>query len=272
MEYNIIVPYDFSQASTVALKTAVELHERLRVKLHLIHVLSEEFSESEQTKAENALRLAIHRNASKCEVSYAVLNGKTGSQILQYAANIKNPVIFLSKSLEDESVAYYTGPIVHYIVANASCPVLVLKRELDIKKINTILVPMDLNHENKLKLGYAIFLSRLFGNAMIRILSVVYDVDDYSINKLMFRMNHLDTFFEKMGISSVGEIIRCAEEDGEHYSKVSVEYAEKSDAELILLMTHDERTGQNEGVSQEADYMLSHFKNSVLSITPFVKN
>ncbi|MBC7863402.1 MAG: universal stress protein [Bacteroidia bacterium] len=272
MEHTIVIPFDFSESARHALKNAVDLYDKMRASIHVVHVASDKLTEAERKRIETDLIILQNRNADKCNLVVKLFFGPVGGNILDYASTLSSPVIFICKSGKSDDKKNYTGPNAHYIVANAVCPVLFLKTDLDFNKINTILVPLDLNFENKLKLGYAMFLSRFFGNATIRLLSVVYDADDYGLNKLMIRLNHLNIFFDKMGINNVGEIIRCFEEDGEHYSKVAVDYAEKSEAELILLMTNEEKSKPGDGISLDSDYMLSHFRNNVLSITPFVKN
>jgi nucleotide-binding universal stress UspA family protein len=270
VDYNIVIPYDFSAGAQSALKTAVELCDKMSAEIHVLHISDEKLDAVSKKKVATDMQVLQNRISEACRINAKVLEGPIGGTILDYVDKLKNPVIFICRS-DQEAKYNYTGPNAHYIMANSKCPVLYLKSELDFKKINTILVPLDLSFENKLKLGYALFLAKFFGNALIRLLCVEYDVDDFGLNRLMFRLNHLITFLEKNGSNAVGEIIRCAEEDGELYSRVAVDYAEKSEAELILLMTNDEKAKPGDGISQEADYMLSHFRNNVLLITPFVR-
>jgi nucleotide-binding universal stress UspA family protein len=270
VEYNIIIPFDFSEQSQNVLKTAAELCDRMDAEIHVIHVVEADCAEEEKQKLLNRLKAICQPYIPACAIKISIEYGRVGSKVLEYAGQQSNAVIFISHGEGSGYTVNYTGPNAHYIIANSSFPVLLLKTSLEYKKISTVLVPIDILIENKLKLSYALFLSRFFDNAVIRLLSVVYDYDDFRLNKLMQVMNRLVAFIEKTGVSCMGEIIRCSEEDGEMYSKVAVEYAERSEAELILLMTNEEKSKPGCGISQDADYMFSHFKNNILSVTPFV--
>ena len=70
----------------------------------------------------------------------------------------------------------------------------------------------------------------------------------------------------------VGEIIRYGQEENEeNIGKAVIDYAERSEAEILLIMTGKEKDKNSYYNEQEAHFMLSHAKSNVISITPNLK-
>lgn len=270
MEYNIVIPFDFSEQSSKIIATADEVCKHVNAALFIIHVVPAEASEETVRKTETRLN-TVTSGLTCGNVQRIVRQGTVGGQVLQFVSGLKNAVLFLSASEDVETRPTYIGPNAQYIVANSPVPVLLLKNGVDMKSANTVLVPIDLELENKLKLTYTLFLSRFFDRALIRLLAVVYDTDDFGLHRQMQRLNKFTAFLEKTGVNCVGEIVRCYEEDGETYSKVAVDYADKSEAQLVLIVTNDEKCESGCGISCDADFMLSNFRSNILSVTPFAQ-
>ncbi|MFN6037182.1 MAG: hypothetical protein ACK452_01845, partial [Bacteroidota bacterium] len=177
---------------------------------------------------------------------------------------------FISHTSGQFQVPNYTGPNAESIVATSPYPVFLLKKGLDFLKIKTILLSVDIEKQNSIKLNHAVFLSRFFNNALIRLVHIDYDLEEKDIKRLVARLEHFRAFFHKRDVSCYGEIVNVSSRSSDLKSKIAVEYAEQADAELMLIATNEENTTSNFRISDHAFYILSHFRNNIFSITPFV--
>ena len=270
MEHNIIIPFDFSTFSFQVFQSANDLVKRLKANIHLIHVLSEESSQKQIVSAEKLLEKIPEKLKMNCNVYMVVMKGEIAEKVLYYAGRLKNPVIFISHTSGQFHVPNYTGPNAEAIISNSPYPVFLLKKGLEFVKIKTILLSVDIENQNRIKLNYAVFLSRFFNNALIRLLHIGYDLEDRELKKLARRLEHFRSFFLKRNVSCYGEIVKASANDGDSRSKIAVEYADQAGAELLLLATNEEKSPVNCNISDDALYILSHFRNNIFSITPFV--
>lgn len=62
--------------------------------------------------------------------------------------------------------------------------------------------------------------------------------------------------------------MRYSNEEGDSIGKIVCDYAEKSEAELVLLMTDHEENKNKFGLNEESEYLLSKLSNKIISLTP----
>lgn len=270
MEHNIVIPFDFSNYSTQVFQSVNDLVKRIKANIHLLHVIPGDSGEDKIVKAKELLEKIPEKTKVNGNIYLSVLKGEIAEKVLSYASGLVNPVIFISHTSGNFSTPNYTGPNAESIIANSPYPVFLLKKGLDFVKINTILLVVDIEQENRIKLNHAVFLSRFFNNALIRLLHVDYDLETRKVKKLTGRLEHLRSFFLRKNIGCYGEIVSASSKDRDSKSKVAVEYAEQSGAELMLIATNDEKAITNFRISDHAYYIISNFRNNIFSITPFV--
>ncbi len=62
--------------------------------------------------------------------------------------------------------------------------------------------------------------------------------------------------------------MRYSNEEGDSIGKIVCDYAEKSEAELVLLMTDHEENKNKFGLNEESEHLLNKLSNKIISITP----
>jgi nucleotide-binding universal stress UspA family protein len=266
-KYNILIPFDFSESTIGLTNNIIHLTEKINASLYIVFV-----NENNSKLNANDVKVKLNNKELNESVDIKVINGKPGESIVSYAVDINAAVIFMPHVEDPENKQNHMGPVSLFVIEHSNCPVLILKNDVVPENIKTILLPLDLNAENKLKISTAIFFTRFFKNAMICIVSAVFDVDDFSLNKTVYRMEHLTRFIAKSGVECIGEIIRYGQEENEkNIGKAVIDYAERSEAEILLIMTGNEKDKNSYYNEQEALFMLSHAKNNVISINPNLK-
>ena len=263
-QYKIVIPIDFSETPDSLKNSLSSLTSKISYEIALLHVCS---TKKEVYTAEKKMEL-WKEELPHC-TSAEIRIGEVSEEILKFANEVEASLILVKSSGTASSKSDYVSLISKNILSKSIRPVFILKNTLEFKEIKTILLPLGIDLENKLKLQTAIFFSRFFNKAQIRIVSIVFNADSYVINKLAYRMQHLVHFFERSGCDCVGELVRCNDADGETIGKAVTEYADRSEAEIVLLTTSEEDIkNSSSALNEEVLYMLSHLTNNIICLTP----
>jgi nucleotide-binding universal stress UspA family protein len=136
--HRVLVPYDFSDYSELALRYALSFAQEYQAELHLLHVLppfsvdESEISwhpfgrEGAYHKASHRLQKAIPQEAYLwCDVKNAVSEGRPYREILSYAEKNKIDLICLGAQGAGFGMQTLFGSNVDRVIRQAPCPVLV---------------------------------------------------------------------------------------------------------------------------------------------------
>jgi nucleotide-binding universal stress UspA family protein len=136
----VLVPYDFSDYSELALKYALSFAQEYQAELHLLHVLPPfSLDESEISwyplgregtyhKAAHRLQKAIPPEAHLwCNIKHAVTEGHPYREILGYAEKNKIDLICLGAHGAGFGMRALFGSNVDRVIRQAPCPVLVTR-------------------------------------------------------------------------------------------------------------------------------------------------
>jgi len=134
----VLVAYDFSDYSELALSYALALSQEYQSELHLLHVMppstvtESEISwyplgqESAYHKAAHRLQRAVPPEAHLwCEITHAVSQGKPYREILSYAEKHKIDLICIGAHGAEFGMQTLFGSNVDRVLRQAPCPVLV---------------------------------------------------------------------------------------------------------------------------------------------------
>jgi K+-sensing histidine kinase KdpD len=261
-EYNILLPINFSVSSEKLVEALLSFKSEINYKIVALAVVEQK---TEEETAQNRLHAFLKEKGLDAEC--VVKCGNVAKEILSYAKVMNASMILLNKTdIDDKSDNI--GEFTKEILRNSEIPVLILKNDLHFSEVSSILLPLDINKENKKKISNALFYAKFFHDSQVRIISVVFDTSDYEMNRHVFQLQHIVHFIEKAGFECTGEIMRCSNEDGDTLGKIVCDYAEKSEAELVLLVTDHEENKNKFSLNTQSEYMLSKLSNNIISITP----
>jgi nucleotide-binding universal stress UspA family protein len=197
----ILVPLDFSPASTEALDHAVSLAKQFRAAVHLVHVYPPDEASSvpgaghlllqsaEAIERLNEELTGIHRKhvptyrPENCHVC----TGQPYQEIVRLAREIDADLIAVATRGHSGLKHLLLGSTAERVVRNAPCPVLVVRKRKQKSKaaskefaIRTFLVPVDFSTCSLAGLEYAAFLAKRL-NATLRLFHVTYPYTNYVI-------------------------------------------------------------------------------------------
>jgi nucleotide-binding universal stress UspA family protein len=136
----VLVAYDFSDYSELALKYAISLAQEHQAELHLLHVLpSGSIGEPEIAWYPPSKETAYHQAAQRlqraipeetflwCKVKHAVSEGRPYREILHYAEKNKIDLISIGAHGAGFGMRALFGSNVDRVLRQAPCPVLVAR-------------------------------------------------------------------------------------------------------------------------------------------------
>jgi nucleotide-binding universal stress UspA family protein len=250
---HILVPVDGSPQSMVAFRSAVFFAQKYSSQLTAVHI--EESSDEEGLKA----KLQPHTNG--VEYRYMHKSGAVYKGILAAANETDANLIIMGTHGITGFQEFWMGSNAFKVVSSSKCPVLTMREE-GANVFKTIVLPIDTSFESRQKVPYAVSMARKFG-ATLHVLGVSVDKDketEYQVSAYCRQVLHS---LDDEGIPYVHEKIL-----GGNLTNLTVDYAQRVKADLILIMTEQEPQIGSFFLGKFAQQMVNHSTIPVMSIAP----
>jgi nucleotide-binding universal stress UspA family protein len=156
------------------------------------------------------------------------------------------------------------------VVKEAKCPVVTIKGKHPREGCKNIVLPIDLTKDTREKVNSAIELGKLYG-ATIRVVSVLFTLDEFVVNRLTRQMEQVKNFIKKAGVKCTAEMIKVIK-GHETLAHAVIDYSNKVDADLIMIMTQQEGEITPLFIGSTAQGIINNSDIPVMSIVPMVKH
>lgn len=276
----IVVPIDFSEQSIVALKQSYNIARFSNAELLLLNVIDEDFFKSlEQIFTEasyedpvrDQIQIKLDKLANQVieetglKVNTTIRKGKIYEEIVHIAREVDAKFIIMGTYGAMGLKKKFIGSNAARVIKEADCPVITIKGRSHHRGCKKIVLPLDLSKETKEKVGKAIELAKFFGST-IYVISVVDTDDEFIMNKLTRQMEQVKSILENNSILNNTEFLQ-----GSDISKEIINYAEKIDADLIIIMTQQEIFWTELFIGFAAQEIINNSDIPVLSIRPTLR-
>lgn len=270
----IIVAIDFLDCSINALAHAVSIAGKANADLEMVWVNMPDNSKDifksdpemlleEVDKRFNGLIEQFSPEMGSGKLSYSVRDGKVYHEIVEAADEANADMIIVGTHGSSGFEEFWIGSNANKIVSASNKPIVTIRGGIDITRpLNKIVLPLDSTVETRQKLPFTTDLAKIC-NAEIYVLTVYTT----KISEIRYRV---DTYTD--------QVIEYLEEEGVKYTRDAVEadnltkstigYAQRVEANLISIMTEQERTTANLWLGPYAQQMVNHSPFPVLSIHP----
>jgi nucleotide-binding universal stress UspA family protein len=200
------------------------------------------------------------------KVNTTIKKGKIYEEIVNVAEEIDAKFIIMGTHGTVGLKKKFLGSNASRVIKEANCPVITIKGREHHYGCKKIVLPLDLSRETKEKVDKAIELAGFFGST-IYIVSVVESDDEFLINKLTRQMNQVKEVVELHNIPVYAEFVK-----GDDISEEIINYAEKIDADLIIIMTQQEIYWTEMFIGFAAQELINKSNIPVLSIRPQLRS
>lgn len=277
----ILVPVDYSEQSVIALEQAVSLSRVFNSEIHVLNVISEEFSlaklfsDDDKVEFERRAKAKLDEFISEKSKQYDVelhpiqVHGKIYSQIVNSADIVNAQFIVMGTAGTSSLKKKFIGSNALRVVRESHKPVITIKGKHHRKGCQNIILPLDLTKETKEKVAKAVEFAKRFGS-IIRVVSVLLTNDEFVVNRLTRQLDQVKKFIEEQGVDCTAEIVRDTK-GGQSLAESVIDYANKSKGDLIMMMTQQEEDFTDFFIGSSAQGIINESDIPVLSIIPTPK-
>ncbi len=199
----------------------------------------------------------------KGEMSFKIREGKVYTEIVDEAEEGNADLIIVGTHGSSGFEEFWIGSNANKVVSASDTPIITIRGGIDIQRpLNRIVLPLDSTVETRQKLPFTCDLAKIH-DAEIFVLAVYTT----KVSEIRYRV---DTYTD--------QVIEYLEEEGVKYTRDAIEadnltistigYAERIDANMISIMTEQERKTKNLWLGAYAQQMVNHSPFPVLSFHP----
>lgn len=270
----ILIPVDFSIQSEYALAQSHVLADFEGTRILLLHVLehADFFSELFRKTSEIDLLEADANNimsgwADEYSKKYnipvhtRVVKGKVHEKILEVAQEINASYIIMGKGYSETTK--WAGSNTEKVVERSHCPVITVSEYRENIGLKTIVLPLDLMQQFNEKVDQAVYFSKHYGSE-IKIVSVLIGNVKATQSRIWRKMTKVHKMLLELGVNCTTELI--PKSNLAPYQEI-IQYAEKVNADLILIRTHQEKVSSDNYIGRFARNIINESKLPVLSLT-----
>lgn len=226
---NVLVATDFTQVAGYAADHAQKFAKHLGVEVTLLHIIKKESDRAEAEKNMEAHILEYSKKYGQ-KPNTLIREGSIFSTIGEVASEIEAELVVMGTH-GIKGLQHLTGSWALKVIVSSKVPFIVVQEPPKENKIGKIVFPVDFKRENKEKIGWAYYVARLF-NSKIYIFQSNYHDKGFVIEtskNLVFS----EKFFTAKGLQY--EIVKA--EGKKSFAVETIEFSEKIDADLMLIMT-----------------------------------
>jgi len=269
----ILVAVDFSECAINALEHALSFGNKSESDVYMVWVhrpdsakeIGVDESSNIEEVVEERFNVMIRKYASdfRYNIYYKLLNGKVYSEIVDFADEIDALMIIAGTHGASGFEEFLVGSNANKIVSSTNLPVITIRGGIDIARdLKRIILPIDSTAETRQKVLFTSLLAGFF-NAEIHVLSL-YSSASQSIKERVDKFTkQIVDYLEEEEISYQIDAIQA-----ENITNATIQYAERVDANLIAIMTEQERSASNIILGPYASQMVNRSPIPVLSIHP----
>jgi nucleotide-binding universal stress UspA family protein len=269
----ILVAIDFSDCSVNALEHAITIANKAKAQILMVWVNKPEGTRDIFTEGPETLTSMVtdrfeelmdkYQGEADQPMVFKIREGSIYKEIVKESEDHDVEMLVVGTHGASGFEEFWIGSNAYRIVSSVAKPVLTIRGGVDIsRELNKIVLPIDSSMETRQKVPFTAYVAGLFG-AEVYILSVY-------TTKVMAIQNKVDGYSEQVMKHLEEENIKYQLESilTDNVTTGTIEFAEGIDANMIAIMTEQEKTTKNLWLGPYAQQMVNHSPIPVLSVHP----
>lgn len=249
----IVVTWDFTPVSESALAHAVKISRMVGNDIALLHIINPGISRSEEGQKKILMKHVAEDNARKYNLNILghIEKGSIFSAIADYA-NDKDASLVVMGTHGMKGMQKLTGSWALKVIVKSKVPFIVVQEPpADMERYHNIAFPIDFRSENKEKIQMAIFMGKYF-DSKIKFL-VAQTTDKGLLKKTNVNINFAIKYLIQNNIEyEIHEVPKG------NFAQQTIDFAQKIDADLILIMTTKNITAMDYVLGASEQYMIAN--------------
>jgi len=265
----IIVPLDLSDESLNGLNLAMMLATKTGANILLVHVIGkntgdyykqmEKENQLAQTKFEGILRKYKEKVNLNFTLSYIIKEGKIFKEIADLADKHEDVLTVLSTHGTSGFEELFIGGNAYKIASHSRNPVITVRRSKIPSNIDNIVLSLDMTFQTREKVPYTVELAKKFGSK-IHLLAIRLSNLKSIEKKLHQYAEQVASYLDTNKVPYTVEHLQ-----GSNLTDLTLDYSRSIDADLISIMTEQEKSASNLLLGNFAHQMINKAYIPVLS-------
>src|SRR5574344_374101 len=262
---NVIVGFDFSKGSANAVDLAIDIANRWHNDIRLVYV------KSEPNEDETPIRQNIEqRNAAVApllkgiKLEYVIREGKLSQELAAQAKEDNASLVIVGTHGMSGFTTNWIGRNTYRTITDSEIPVLSVREDFNFNKaLETIIIPLDSTSATRQKVPIATKFAQTFGSKVC--ILGLYTADSKEIRRYVeMYVDQVEKYLDKASVRHDTTFLEAQK----NLTVTTLEFADKVDADLIVIMTEQEKAFSNWLIGSFAQQMLSLSKRPILSVRP----
>jgi len=278
MEKTILVPIDFSEQSLIALKQSYNLAKLSHSSITILNVIktgsgfwgvfSDDDKKEYELKVERKLKETAKNIADETGIDVHIITrkGNAYEEIMRVANYLKPMLIVMGTSSGAFIARKIVGSRTLHVIKTSDYPVLSIKGNPPLNGCRNILLPIDASKHTTQKIDFAIELAKIF-NSKITVVTAISKSNISKIETVNATLLEISSKIRSEKIICNTDFI-YAEDDKSKMAKALLKYAHKVKADIVTIMTQQERDISKFFLGSLAQNIIFSFNIPVLTITP----
>jgi nucleotide-binding universal stress UspA family protein len=273
---NILIPTDFSDTGSLAVKHAAFMAQLCKAELYLLHVI--EISDTIYNIYNPAILINDFADVEK--LASKQLNALADSLKKEYGISVKtiykieNTAYGIVSAVNENNIdlvvmgthgatganEFLVGSNAHKTVTLCPCPVITVQANAKKLGFTNIILPIDDALHSRQKVDYTIALAKMYA-AKVYVLGFIEQGDDTDPEKFQVKIASVERAIIKAGLSYETKLSK-----GENFAETTLDYANQIEADLIVVLTEHESRLKSLFLGAFAKKIVNHSKVPVMSI------
>lgn len=251
----ILVAFDHSAPSTVAMEKAIQIAQKYGSVIHVVYAehggqfldWDSVHDYLDDLRSKTGIAIHIHHQ-----------HGRAFKEIVHVERDIHADLIIMGTHSHSGFIPTWLGSTAYRVVSSSRCPVIVVQESAKNASFNNLIVPLVDSPESRQKLGPAASLARRFGSTChVICLSKAKDPETEH-HLLVYAKQAVDFFKEKELPHTVEARV------GVNIAQAVIDFAKEKNGGMILMMTEKEEDGLFMGTT--AQQLINHSPVPVMAI------
>lgn len=270
----ILVAVDFSDCSINALEHAISIANKAKAGVSMVWVNKPETSKEMFTEGTEVLSSLVEDRFEEIvekykkevfdgQIDFKIKEGKVFKEIVTESEDPDVIMIVAGTHGASGFEEFWIGSNAYRMVSAVKKPIITIRGGIKIRRdLKKIVMPIDSTMETRQKVPFTAYLASLF-NAEIHVLSVY-------ATKVKAIMLRVDKYSEQVVKHLEEENVKYVQKSlyAENLTDSAIEYAKQVDANLISIMTEQEKSTSNLWLGPYAAQMVNHSPLPVLCVHP----
>jgi len=265
----IIVPLDFSEESLTGLNLAFMLANKTGANIQMVHVIGKNIAANKEllekenqlvkVKFEEILQNYKEKRNLAFTLNYTIKEGRIFKEIADLADTYDDSITVLSTHGASGFEELFIGGNAYKITSHSRNPVITVRRSKISSNIDRIVLPLDFTFQTREKVPYTVKLAKIF-SSKIHLLTIRLSNSKSVEKKLHQYAGQVASYLDTHKIPYTVEHLH-----GKNLTDLTLDYSRSVDADLISIMTEQEKSASNLLLGNFAHQMINKAFIPVLS-------